>query len=443
MLKTLRWFVLGVLLLPVVLVLGALALSFYLLDTQPLVARGAPADYTTVEAGKALIKRLKIQVEAADARGTTLVVSEAELQRLAQLGSHTFDWLNTEVNVAGDGIHARASVRLPKNPAGEYLNVGARLAPSATGMAVERIHVGPLEFSGRWLLPLAARSVDLWLPDKQASSLLASVRGVRVLGKSALFTVYPPPDIKNSVKAAVRALQAARFPEGEEQRALHYYNLLVGMGGRDSSKALSLNYFLTPLMAAAYERSIHGSAVMENRAVIWALAIYFSNGAFENLLGKMVSAQRPLIYAPTQVTLAQRSDLTLHFLYSAGIALATQQGIGVAAGEFKELLDSGNGGSGFSFADLAADRAGIVFVNAATLDEAQARELQQRFVNGVTEADFFPDVTGLREELSEAEFVEEFGSTRSADYQREVELIDRRIYGLPAYAGVSQAPDAA
>jgi hypothetical protein len=443
MLNILRWIVLCLLVLPVLLVLAALALALYALDDQPLVARGAAADYTTVAAGKALIKRIKIQVEAADEHGTVLVVSEDELQRLAQLGSHTFDWLNTELDFANDGIHARASVHLPANPLGGYLNLGAQLAPSPGGISVARIAIGPLDFSGRWLLPLAARSLDVLLPDKQASSLLASVHGMQIDGAIARFNVYPPPDIKARLKAAVRTLQASRFPPGEEERALHYYNLLVRIGGWDAAEALSLNHYLTPLMASAAERSIRGSAVTENRAVIWALVIYFSNGAFENLLGKLVSGQRQLIYAPADVTLADRRDLTLHFLYSAGIALATQQGIGIAAGEFKELLDSGDGGSGFSFADLAADRAGIRFVNAATVDEVQARQLQARFLARCTEADFFPDVSGLQEELSEAEFVQEYGSTRSRDYLQQVEQIDRRIDELPAYSGMAPLPDSA
>ena len=50
---------------------------------------------------------------------------------------------------------------------------------------------------------------------------------------------------------------------------------------------------------------------------------------------------------------------------SAGIKLIADSGISFAAGEFKELLDALSGGSGFSFADLAADRAGTHFAKMA------------------------------------------------------------------------------
>ena len=123
----------------------------------------------------------------------------------------------------------------------------------------------------------------------------------------------------------------------------------------------------------------------------------------------------------------------MHFLYSAGITLATQQGIGIAAGEFKELLDSGNSGSGFSFADLAADRAGIQFVTVATASEAAARQLQTKVVASNSEEDFFPDISGLVEGLSEEQFRQQYGSAESERYRKQVALIDQRIERLPVY----------
>jgi hypothetical protein len=125
-----------------------------------------------------------------------------------------------------------------------------------------------------------------------------------------------------------------------------------------------------------------------------------------------------------------------HFVYSAGITLATRQGIGIAAGEFKELLDSGNGGSGFSFADLAADRAGVRFVVAAISSESTARHLQQSIVVNNSEGAFFPDITGLAEGLSEVQFKQRYGSTQSESYRKQVALIDQRIARLPVHQSI-------
>jgi hypothetical protein len=116
-----------------------------------------------------------------------------------------------------------------------------------------------------------------------------------------------------------------------------------------------------------------------------------------------------------------------HFLSSAAIALASQQGISLAVGEFKELLDSGEGGSGFSFVDLAADRAGIAFVTLATASESQARDLQEHVMAYASEVTFFPDTSGLVEGLSDEQFRAQYGEVQSLRYRQQVELIDLRI----------------
>ncbi len=434
MLNFLRSILVSALLLPLLLVTAATGLAFYALEDKPWVERSVPVDYATVAAGKSLLKRIKTQVEAADNQGTTLLVTEDELHYLAQMASHTFPRLQTDLYLDSAGVNSRMSVKMPVNPFGAYLNLGVQIGQSSDGIGIDRLFIGPLEISGRWLLPLAARLADVLLKDKQASALLAGVRGFRIEGNAALLNVVPPPDAKAQFKQAVRTLQASRFPPGEEERVVHYYDILVaiaaGQGGRQRH---SLDVYLVPLMAEAAKRGGGSSAVAENRAAIWATIIYFSNGAFETLVGKLVSTQRPLVRAPSGVTLGGREDLMLHFLYSAGITLATQQGIGIAAGEFKELLDSGNGGSGFSFADLAADRAGIQFVTVATASAAAARQLQEKLVAGNSEESFFPDISGLVEGLSEEQFRQQYGSAESERYRKQLALIDQRIARLSVY----------
>ncbi|MEZ5503279.1 MAG: hypothetical protein R3E50_11785 [Halioglobus sp.] len=414
-----------------------IAVAALTLEDTPLVGRGPAPDQAAVAAGKAFLKRVQRQLEMAGAGGVTLAVTEGELGNLAQMGAHTFPWFDAALDIDDTGIDSRVSLRLPANPFGAYLNLGLRIGQSSNGIAIDHVSIGPLQCSGRWLLPLAAKLADVLLRDRQASMLLASVRALRIEDDIAMFSVLPPPDAKTQLKKAVRTLQALRLPPGEERRVGHYYAMLADLGSRRDFQARSLNYYLVPLVREAAARSPNQSAIAENRAVLWALVIYFSNGAFETLVGKLVSGQRALVQAPFPVTLGGRQDLMLHFLYSAGISLATRQGIGVAAGEFKELLDSGKGGSGFSFADLAADRAGIEFVSVATSSESAARRWQARILARPDEGSYFPDVTGLTEDLSEEQFRREYGSIESARYREAVALIDRRISRLTVYASTT------
>ena len=433
MFRAIRCIIICTTLLLLLVVAAALGLASYTLEKEPLVQQNTAVDHATVAAGKALLKRIIRQIEYAEDQGTTLAVTETELSRLAQMGSHTFGRLDTDVYFDPTAINSRMSLRLVQNPLGEYVNLVFSIGQSSTGLSVDSLSVGPLELPGQWLLPLAARLTDTFLKDQQASLLLASIRGLRIEGDTALLSVLPPPDVKGQLKQALKTLQASRLPPGEQQRVIHYYDLLVGIGGQGQRRSRSLSDFMTPLMTEASNRRSQSSAVVENRAVIWALAIYLSYGAMETLVGDLVSDQRTLVRPASRVTLGARWDLMAHFIYSAGITLATQQGIGIAAGEFKELLDSGKGGSGFSFADLAADRAGVRFVDAATGSEATARQVQQVIIANLGEESFFPDITGLVEGLREEQFRQQYGSTQSERYRQQVDLIDQRIERLPVY----------
>lgn len=433
MLSALRWIIGGTLLLLLLGVCSATALFLYTLEPAPLVPSSVPADHATVADGKALLKRLKAQVESAGVEGATLAVSEAELDDLAQIGSHALSWVDADAEVNDTRIVGRLSVRLPENPFGSYLNLSAQVQPNSEGIAVDRFSIGPLSYSGRWLLPVAARLMDALLRDAQASELLEGVNGVQIANDAVLLSLSPPPDVKEHLKQAVRTLQAYRIPAGEEERVTYYYDLLVGESALSGGRQQSLSEYLAPLMIEAARRSARGSAVTENRAALWALVIYFSNGTFEALAGKLVSSQRELVFAPYDVTLASRRDLRAHFIASAGMTLASQQGISFAVGEFKELLDSGYGGSGFSFVDLAADRAGIHLVSLATASEEDARQVQSLLSTNNTELAFFPDTAGLIEGLSDAQFRQQYGDVKSAMYLEVVETIDRRIAGLLIY----------
>ena len=94
----------------------------------------------------------------------------------------------------------------------------------------------------------------------------------------------------------------------------------------------------------------------------------------------------------------------------------------------KELLDSTPGGSGFSFVDLLADRAGILFARNATRDVASAKSIQEFFVvQDRSEAEIFPSKARLAEGMEQATFELKYKSVNSDDYLEVVKEIDQRF----------------
>jgi hypothetical protein len=109
--------------------------------------------------------------------------------------------------------------------------------------------------------------------------------------------------------------------------------------------------------------------------------------------------------------------------------IATSNAIGL----LKEELDAGTGGSGFSFADLLADRAGTTFAVRATRDEATACAMQDRIARGFRVEEFFPPAADLPEGVTEAELQARYGGVGGEAYCQLIEEIERRIAACAAY----------
>ena len=172
------------------------------------------------------------------------------------------------------------------------------------------------------------------------------------------------------------------------------------------------------------------SAALENEAAIMALAIYAGHRRFSTLFGDLSIALDPVPTVQAKPLLASRQDLSLHFIFSAAIKLLSEQGISIAVGEFKELMDRGEGGSGYSFVDLAADMAGANFA-ALAVDPNSAEKLQNIMSLEPNELLFFPSIEGLEEGMSKSQFKQRYTDIESNKYIGVVKNIESRIERLP------------
>jgi hypothetical protein len=131
-------------------------------------------------------------------------------------------------------------------------------------------------------------------------------------------------------------------------------------------------------------------------------------------------------------TLHGRDDWPKHYALSAALTVLEHPLVSDAGGLMKEQLDALTRGSGFSFGDLTADRAGVRFAVAATGSESVAKAMQLRIQDGFTVDDFFPSTIDFPENLTLEEFRRDFGGVGSPRYRREVSKIERRLDGCVA-----------
>jgi hypothetical protein len=183
-------------------------------------------------------------------------------------------------------------------------------------------------------------------------------------------------------------------------------------------------------MAFAFaEDNAHGrDVVVFHRAAILALGAILGQEKVVTVAKREINLAK-LPEAQTlrhRITLYGRRDLSQHFWVSAALAVLSDESQSMTVGLAKEMMDSA-GGSGFSFVDLTADRAGTLFAVAATRDEASARAMQMRIRGGVVIGDFVPNPLDLPEGLSKDDFHAEYGGLGGEGTQKVVDEIRRRL----------------
>jgi hypothetical protein len=124
-----------------------------------------------------------------------------------------------------------------------------------------------------------------------------------------------------------------------------------------------------------------------------------------------------------------RHDLCQHFAVSGALTAVAGPKAAETAGLLKEVLDARPGGSGFSFADLSADFAGVAFAQELLRSPRRLADVARSFAV----ADFAAPPAGLPEGLSQADFARQYGSTGDQRFLRKQEEIRKAIRALPGY----------
>ena len=148
----------------------------------------------------------------------------------------------------------------------------------------------------------------------------------------------------------------------------------------------------------------------------------------ERRLEGVAERQRRLAALGTP-TMRGRADLAKHFFVSAHLVPILGSQKARAAGLLKEMADS-HGGSGFSFVDMTANRAGIVFAHAVLNGQLPLDRIAREFTVDAV----LPTLEDLQEDMQAPEFAENFGGLTDARLQGELSKIELRVGALPFYA---------
>ena len=401
------------------LLLLALALALSLQPT-PLLARAAELRPADIKQAKEFLRRNDPrQLDSGAQR--LLNLREQELNLMLGQAAKVYGNAAAQVHLRPGRALVQASLPLPK--LGAWLNLDAELNDSAAMPAFTRLRVGRLPvpaWLGNWGLRRAALGLSASLDAQLAGgSLLDMVERVG-FGAELLHIKY------RWHKDSMARVMSSLWPADEQRRALAYQeHLAAWVQTLPPGQPVFLATLMPPMFTLAQQRSagLSAQAAAENRAAILTLALYATGESWARVMPAAQSWPRP---APLQVTLNGREDFAMHFLVSAALAVEGGGPLSDAIGVYKELSDS-RGGSGFSFNDIAADRAGTRF---GLLSEQAPERLQALVGHGLPESAFMPDVSDLPEFLSERDFISRYGGVDGPAYRQMMKDIEARLNAL-------------
>ena len=316
---------------------------------------------------------------------------------------------------------------------GRYFNLSFGLLPSEQGLVLSHFSLGGASLPPDLLLPVIGSALDALLGNGNGAKIIGTVSAVHFSSKEMTLAYAPYEGGSKELISRISENEQLRIADPE--RVQIYFARLQEIAAELRGGYVSLTRYMGPVFTLAVRRSAAdgGNAIDENKAAILALAIYFGDDRMSKLAGNseknFFSSSR---FGSHNVTIKGRHDLVQHYLTSAGLQLAAGVDIANAIGEFKEIADTLRGGSGFSFSDIAGDRAGVVLAERA-VSVANAKRIQNMLSQVKNEAEFFPEIAGLPDNMTQAQFESRFGDVESQRYLDLMADIDRRIAQVPLY----------
>lgn len=427
-LRSVKWLLISIAFIVFLLVATVVTVTIMAVQQTPLVASTAPTQLDGADSVNELLGQLQRAFSRRE-EGHQVTLTETQVESLVGVLQRALPDFKGVVNITPIG--GTINVTYAITDMGYFVNASALVLPGDS-LRIEQVQIGDLTIPGRFLLRFLERTVNSYTQSEIATIALSRVERVTMRSGELTLDVGRLDELLSELNVVASNMSVTE--ETELQRLAAYY--LRYISGREialSDKPVSLIEYLREGMARAREQSrTSEDALLHNKAVILALAVYVGHHRVGNLVGDIQPDPNKALKPRRGAVLHNRNDLARHFIISAALELLSEQGMSLAIGEFKELMDRGKGGSGYSFVDLAADMSGTEFARVAT-EPSTALRVQNAVARIQSELEIIPPIDGLPEGLSKQAFTEQYQRVDSEAYLKEVKEIKRRMGLLPLY----------
>lgn len=363
-------------------------------------------------------KRLLRQHDPRLLRSRQLKRISLNSKQLNLLGNYLTNQLNGQLvtHLNSNFFELESSFKIPPKKLNRYINLSISASHKGNLVQVQKLKIGNLNLPS-WLSNFLVKQLLLLAKaSDQIAPFINAFQSVDIHNRLLTIHYQWNPELLNVARKQL-------VSEEEQAHLYHYQKRLIELSNKPGlGKIVSIDYYLRTLFADARQRSKLSSPIDENRALLLVLGQHLS-GRGHSLLFPETNHLHPV---RKSIKLIDRHDFAQHFVISAALSAIGNSQLADLIGLQKELADS-NRSSGFSFTDLAADRAGNYLGKAATQSKKSALAVQKLFQSHTGESSYMPSVKGLPEGLSARTFKNRFGSVSSKRFKNIEKIIETRI----------------
>lgn len=411
---------------------------YLIIDSKPKANSVKTLTSNSAEQAQASFKKIYSSFLEAD-RGSTLSFNRDDLSSLSSTIHHTAPKLMTKFRLFEDSTQVVLSYQIADSE--HYFNISTLILSSQNQLQLGKTNIGKISFDGQLLLDFTSWAINTFVKDEFGDVLMSIVTQVDSNSEEiSIHYALPQVDENSDDVSLLVELRNNLSLFGDVNSVQYYLNELLDFASMNES--LHLIDFLTFILTTAHDYPlIKNDEAQQNYSALMALVLYFGHDKFQLLVGdfKPLSINDREIREKNRanVVFGDRVDLQKHVVYSIAIQLFVNDQTSDAMGVFKELLDANTGGSGFSFADILADRVGTSLAVTATKNNETAFYVQQKFARlSLSDSDMLPDFSDLPEGLGESSFQQTYIDIKSVPYKQMLIKINQRLLSTKLYNGL-------
>lgn len=408
------------------------------LEETPAVDAAAPPAPEDVVAARQFVRDVRTAASDSGQASEALVATTEQLNSVIRLTGRFADGFRGRIALDTHAVMGRASLPLPWWGGEKWLNLTGEVPAFDGAFRLSRVTVGPYEVPPDLALFVMRTGANLVIGNQFGDRVLQSASAMRIDGDTLRFDLGLDRVGQNGVmRDAFGSIRGQTMPSPDE---IETYHLLIREAMEEGTLPASGSFaiYLSFALETALARSTELTLANEYTAAVFGLAKACGALDFAMIVGRLAfdatDDTREWRSSCEQITLNGRIDSRRHFITSAALQAASNRGVSVSLGEFKELYDAVSGAGGFDFTDMAANLSGVRLSNVLMSLPRDAWPARLSLLE--TESDVIVSFDGIPHLMSGEEFAARYDDIESAAYKAMLSQIEARIDRLGLYRGL-------